>query len=299
MQKTRARLLHHAQENNYTASPLRAFENELGDRPPSLDGESLRLCGARGLSAGDSGLLPQLSNETSWACEHITTLMLILAFVTHVFLTSSQLVIFATRPSYMFQLMLQVALCTWHSLHSMLGLFLAMPTILLCAPARCRRCAVPCRRIGRRRFSLPRSSRGRSSHSLGTSRMLCFCTLLLLHSTPLLACCGQFCFMLPFSPFDVALITRVMLGNPLPLAFVSAACARLLIYIVLLGRSIAHRVGLLCQRVGEASHPGPSGDIDPWASYLEKKRHDPTRLQTAPKQSKALRDPCGSIVKST
>ena len=96
--------------------------------------------------------------------------------------------------------------------------------------------------------------------------------------------------MLPFSPFDVALITRVMLGNPLSLAFASAACARLLIYIVLLGRSIAHRVGLLCQRVGEASHPGPSGDIDPWASYLEKKRRDPTSSS-----SKAIKGPARSL----
>ena len=222
-----------------------------------------------------------------WACKRITTFMLLLAFVTHVFLTTSQTVRFGTRFSYMFQLMLQAALCTWHSLHSMLGLLLALPTLMLCVPARRRRRTVPCRRIGRRRFRLPRSPRCRPSRSHCASWMLCFGTLLLLHSFPLLACCGL---MLTSLPFGAAIVPKAILGSPLSISFVSAACARLLIHVVLLGRSIAHRIGLLATRVGEASHPGPSGTIDPWASYLEKKRHGPTA-----NNSKSVKAPARSL----
>ena len=284
---TRVRLLHFDKDyNNYTASPLRAFENELGGGPSSSGGELLRPCGARGLSVFTSDVLPQSSTEVLEISQCIATLRFLLTI--YLLRCANQLAWTIELCSDLFTLLLSCLLGLSWALHSCFGHCLALPFFRLCASRRPR--ARLCRFVGGRRYrALRRRSASRRTRPCGFLR---WTTVLLAYSWAFWPCVisvGWAC--LHPCPVHALISTCIFAArSPACIPFASALllrCSldllRLLRFILSVVRTISHRLGLLACRVGEASHPGPSSDSmrkDPWADFLARKHKQATPVDS-------------------
>ena len=274
------------ESNYYTASPLRAFENELGGGPSSSGGELLRPCGARGLSVFTSDVLPQSSTEVLEISQCIATLRFLLTIC--LLRCANQLAWTIELCSDLFTLLLSCLLGLSWALHSCFGHCLALPFFRLCASRRPR--ARLCRFVGGRRYrALRRRSASRRTRPCGFLR---WTTVLLAYSWAFWPCVisvGWAC--LHPCPVHSLISTCIFAArSPACIPFASALllrCSldllRLLRFILSVVRTISHRLGLLACRVGEASHPGPSSDSmrkDPWADFLARKHKQATPVDS-------------------